>query len=147
MAITGGQLSNTEQVGALFDASNPDNPKFLSYLSGPGNGVFSFAFSPDGQTLAGGSADNDVWLWNISNPAKPAVEATLSGHSQWVTSVAYATDSLLVSASADTTIRLWDTSPPSVSQSICSMYPGTANFPQDQWDRWLSALPYKTPCP
>ena len=147
LLMTGGQLSNTEQIGALFDASNPDNPTFLSYVSGPGNGVYSFAFSPDGQTLAGGSADNNVWLWNISNPAKPVVEATLSGHSQWVMSVAYATDSLLVSASADTTIRLWDTSPPSVSQSICSMYPGTANFPQDQWDRWLSALAYKTPCP
>lgn len=28
--------------------------------------VTSVAFSPDGQTLAAGSNDHNVWLWNLS---------------------------------------------------------------------------------
>ena len=34
--------------------------------------VNSVAFSPDGRTLAVGSADGKVWLWNLADPARPA---------------------------------------------------------------------------
>ena len=40
--------------------------------TGPANTVYSVAFSPDGKTLAAGSADDAVRLWDVSDPAHPA---------------------------------------------------------------------------
>ncbi|WP_241841448.1 protein kinase, partial [Pseudofrankia sp. BMG5.36] len=40
-------------------------------LTGPTDKVTSVAFSPDGHTLAAGSNDTTVRLWNVTNPASP----------------------------------------------------------------------------
>ena len=41
-------------------------------LTGRTNGVDSVAFSPDGHTLATGSLDGTVRLWDVTDPATPA---------------------------------------------------------------------------
>ena len=40
-------------------------------LTGHTDTVYSVAFSPDGHTLASGSADDTVRLWNLTDPAHP----------------------------------------------------------------------------
>ena len=40
-------------------------------LTGHTSIVDSVAFSPDGHTLASGSADDTVRLWNLTDPAHP----------------------------------------------------------------------------
>ena len=70
--------------------------------------VWSVAFSPDGQTLASGSEDGQIRLWN---PHTLRPETTLIGHSSGVRSVAFSPDGqTLASGSWDRTVRLWDTS-------------------------------------
>jgi hypothetical protein len=69
--------------------------------------VAAVAFSPDGKTLASGSQDNTIKLWEA---ATGQLIRTLSGHTDPVTSVAFSPDGkTLASGSADQhTMKLWE---------------------------------------
>ena len=57
------------------------------------------AFSPDGKTLASGSMDKTIKLWDVATGKE---QATLKGHTGWVSSVAYSPDGkTLASGSGD----------------------------------------------
>ena len=68
--------------------------------------VETVAFSPDGLTLASGSLDRTIKLWDVASGQEIT---TLSGHGHWVWSVAFSPDgATLASASFDDTAKLWD---------------------------------------
>ena len=76
-------------------------------LEGHTDYVTSVAFSPDGLTLASGSNDRNIKLWDVrtGNQFGP----TLEGHVEGVNSVAFSPDGLtLASGSNDRNIKLWD---------------------------------------
>ncbi|MBD2609400.1 hypothetical protein H6G81_34150, partial [Scytonema hofmannii FACHB-248] len=65
----------------------------------------SVAISPNGKTLASGSDDTTIKLWNLATGEEIR---TLTGHSNKVMSVAISLDSkTLVSGSWDKTIKIW----------------------------------------
>ncbi|QSJ19764.1 serine/threonine protein kinase [Nostoc sp. UHCC 0702] len=67
--------------------------------------VNALSISPDGNILASGSNDKIIRLWNLNTKN---VLASLSGHSQAVTSVAFSPNGeILATASDDKTIKLW----------------------------------------
>jgi len=69
-----------------------------------GNAV---AFSPDGQTVATGSADGNVQLWDTATQQE--IGAPMSSDAQPVSAVAFSPDGTLVAAgSADGNVQLWD---------------------------------------
>ena len=71
-----------------------------------GDVVKCVAFSLDGKTLASGSGDKTIKLWDVATGQE---RATLRGHSNWVSSVAFSRDGkTLASGSWDNTIKLWD---------------------------------------
>jgi WD40 repeat protein len=101
LCLTGGTA-----VGAEPDAPAGRTPrKRMTH----GGAVWSVAFSPDGKTLASGSMDKTVKLWEV---ATGKVKATLKGHTDAVYSVAFSPDGkTLASGIFDKTILLWDVSP------------------------------------
>ena len=78
-----------------------------SILVGHSDNVSALAFSPDSRTLATGSFDDTIRLWDVETDAH---KFTLTGHTNYIESVAFSPDgNTLASASWDGTVRLWDT--------------------------------------
>jgi tRNA A-37 threonylcarbamoyl transferase component Bud32 len=70
------------------------------------DGVFSVAFSPDGQRLASARGDGTIGLYDVNTGEEIQ---TLQGHTDYVFSVTFHPDgNHLASASKDRTVRVWD---------------------------------------
>src|SRR5439155_9657849 len=77
----------------------------LRTLRGHAGGIFSVAYSPDGQRLATSSEDKTIKIWDRSGKEL----LTLQGHTQSVWTVAFSPDSQkIASGGFDRTVRLWD---------------------------------------
>ncbi|MHC5773420.1 protein kinase domain-containing protein [Nostoc sp.] len=88
----------------------------LTGHSGTLSSVNALAISPDGYTLASGSDDKIVKLWDLNTHK---VLASLSGHSQAVKSVTFSPDGqILATASDDKTIKLWQVE---TLEEICTL--------------------------
>ena len=70
----------------LWNVTDPAHPAALGQpLTGHTDAVVAVAFSPDGHTLATGSADQTVRLWNVTDPAHPTpLGQPLTGHTNAV---------------------------------------------------------------
>jgi WD40 repeat protein len=85
---------------------SPADFKLRQMLTGHTDYIRSVAWSPDGQTLASGSNDHTIRLWDAQTGR--ALQ-TLTGHSGYVISVAWLPDGhTLATGSNDETLRLWD---------------------------------------
>ena len=74
-------------------------------LTGHSDSVLSVAFSPDGRTLASGSADRTAKLWNVETGE---LEQTLKGYRSSVDAVAFSPDSRIVATDDVEMVKLWD---------------------------------------
>eukprot|EP01111_Echinosteliopsis_oligospora_P010622 TRINITY_DN335_c0_g1_i1.p1 TRINITY_DN335_c0_g1~~TRINITY_DN335_c0_g1_i1.p1 ORF type:complete len:469 (-),score=118.53 TRINITY_DN335_c0_g1_i1:100-1506(-) len=63
-------------------------------------------YDPSLSRVASGSCDGSIRIWDVSKGKKKCVNV-LEGHTNWVRGV-QATGNLLVSASSDRTLKLWD---------------------------------------
>src|SRR5262249_41630168 len=77
---------------------------------------YSVAFSPDTRTLASGSYDGTVKLWEVATGRE---RGTLKGHEGAVYSVAFAPDGhTIASGSFDATVRLWNLKTSTLSATL-----------------------------
>ena len=100
-------ISTLFLVTTLF-LSNGFAQDYVHYktLIGHTAAVVSIAFSPDGKTIASGSWDSTIRLWDVATSRHLH---TLIGHTSDIQSVSFSHDGqTLASGSSDKTIRLWD---------------------------------------
>jgi WD40 repeat protein len=108
----------------LWNVDNPSSPSEIASLEGHTDAINAVAFSPDGKTLASGSADQTIILWDVAT-GKP-IGQPLAGHTDWVRSVVFSPDGkTLASGSDDKTVRLWDVK---TGQSIGEPLTGHNNY-------------------
>ena len=74
--------------------------------------MYSVAFSPDGRTLASGSLDGTVRLWDVTDPAHPRpLGQPLTGRRAAVDSVAFSPDGRTLASGSATARSGCGTSP------------------------------------
>src|SRR6516162_7958834 len=92
-------------VSGFAGAGDPAPEQVAATLKGHKHTITCLAFSSDGKTLASGSKDGTVILWDVQTGK---ARATLAGHEDMVIRVAFSPDGkTLASCGVDKTARLW----------------------------------------
>ena len=83
-------------------------------LPGHAGAIYFTGFSPDGRTLATANERHTVQLWNLTNPARPALLGKpLDAGTSWVSAAAFSPNGrVLASTNGDGTVHLWDVTDP-----------------------------------
>jgi WD40 repeat protein len=116
------------------------------------DGVTALAFDPTGAVLAVGFgfSSGDIRLWETSNSRS---SGRLTGHTDYVSALAFTADGRLISAAADRTIRLWSLPDRALlrcfqlasSGSALAVLPGDASLVLGGSDRIVRLLKLTTP--
>ncbi len=105
---SGGARVATLRLGSIVlnDLAQPGEEPVSLPIPGQPNSV---AFSPDGQTLAAGNLDGDIFLWDLKALKPEQKPRVLRGHGQNVRVLRFDRQSRwLISGSFDRTVRRWN---------------------------------------
>jgi WD40 repeat protein len=116
LATGGGQPSRSGELMIW----NTDDGKLIRRFETPHRDtVLCVRFSPDGKSLATGSADRMIKIWDVESGKRIN---TLEGHTHHVTSVAWnASGRQLASGSADATCKIWDVGTGKANRTISGL--------------------------
>jgi WD40 repeat protein len=95
---------NTVRLWPIKDGK-PDADRDPLVLEAHKKPVTCIAFSADGKTLLSAGQDQTIKLWDV---AKQEVIHEMIGHKNWISAAIFHGDGLVISASDDLTVRLWN---------------------------------------
>jgi WD40 repeat protein/transcriptional regulator with XRE-family HTH domain len=134
----------------IWNISDPQQPRLLATLAGPGNDIYQVAISTAGD-VAAASMDKNVTVWRprtgSSGDDAPIYDtyAVLRSAGVALYSVAWSPDgSRLLAGGGDGIARLWSIEPSTALQQVCTGAgdPVTAA----EWSTLLAGLPFERPC-
>ncbi|OBA24289.1 hypothetical protein METBIDRAFT_37182 [Metschnikowia bicuspidata var. bicuspidata NRRL YB-4993] len=102
MSLITNPVKNAESRSILFEKA--------VVLSGHTGAVFSIEFSADGHNIASAGMDRTIRLWNLPTTADNEAPnyGVIEGHKKAITSLSWILSSKILSASADSTVSVWD---------------------------------------
>ncbi|MFD9366957.1 hypothetical protein ACFWA6_04495 [Streptomyces sp. NPDC060020] len=116
----------------LWDVADPAKPKRLARNAITEGETFAAAFSPDGRTLAVGSAAGKLRLWDVSEASEPRLRAERTTAREDLVALSFNSDGLLATGSDagagsdGATVQLWDAADPSSPRLLDTAKPKTA---------------------
>ncbi|TDL90577.1 c-type cytochrome [Meridianimarinicoccus aquatilis] len=124
-------VSGGDDFRVLLWSAEDGTPKELVQHQGK---VAGLAVSPDGNLVASASWDGTIGLTDLRN----GESHLLKGHEAGVNAVAFATNGALYSASADGTLRLWDTASGSEKRLVLRHGFGINRLALNRDEGWLA---------
>ena len=132
------RLFQLTEDGALVENSQ------RSTLYGHAGPVNAVAFDRDGSHLASGSADQSVRLWTVAR-VRDEAPIIMADHSSWIEAVSFAQNGMLISGSADRTVKAWRTDIDQMARLICQ-FAQPNEMPEETWKRYVPAFDYEKSC-
>lgn len=139
--LAAGNEAGTVQLYRVDDTGLHD----LVSLDGPTGQIQALATDPDITRLAAGTADGQIWVWDITNPAAPSSVSALSAHGDSVNDMVYGPRGHHLTAAGNAEVlQVWLTDADAVAEDLCR-FPA-AQLTREEWDRYLPGTEYRPPC-
>ncbi len=139
--------ASADHTVRMWDLTIPSAPQELSNspLLGPQTPITQLLLSPNGRTLATGTAGGEVWLWGVATPAKATLDTVLSTTTGPITALAFSpSGNTLAAAGGDRRLTFWHYRPYQVVNRICALE-GTPITP-GEWATYVPGVTYRPPC-
>ena len=141
-------VGSADSTVRIWNISTPRSPAPVGRpLTGPIGYIYDLAYDPQQHLLADpGSTDGSVWLWDMTDPARPTLVADLTGPADGVLADAFGPDgAILVAGGHDHSVHLWNTGISATETWICQVA-GQDITPQE-WAQYVPGAAYNPPCP
>ena len=133
--------------------SQPGQLRLLATMPGTTAPQNTVAFSAGGRVLASEDANNNIHLWNISNPSNPRPIGSFAvPKSSSLIGVSLAIDSpgnqlvetVVGDSQGNGELSLWEINPSTLISRLCA---GSGDpITVSQWNEYVPAQPYRSPC-
>ncbi|WP_367129323.1 toll/interleukin-1 receptor domain-containing protein [Saccharothrix sp. HUAS TT1] len=114
-------VAGEDDVITLWDVANPHEVREVGRTPRQNEAIWAADFTPDGTMLATGGTSGQVRLWDVRDPAAPAVASSSTHDPAGIKSIKISQDSLMAVGTESGRIELVDIRDPAVSVGVATL--------------------------